>query len=449
MTKAACKLILRIGSVSLSWRTFKSLKRLGKDCNGNDIEWEILQLWSLYTFQILFSRMEWIALFIPFYYYFKMILLIATFLPGTRFPNYWFEIILVPLMHHAHSVLNYDWKGFKKEVILLPYQLIDLFLLPGFFTTEEEINAIIYLRKKQLDEASQSVLKTDPDTSRDSSCTIIEKNVSVSRPISPERKGIDLEPDSGASWSRVAASGQQLRKLSLEYRRHSLPNTVNSPTRREMRPTPENDPRFNTATNTPPTSFNLKRGAIGLRSYDSPTPSSKAHEILEDANTYISSRRVTMRSTRRANPINETVSTPIRKRNTVRVYSPRTPHDAVERLNKLVQESYDDDVSIKSGRSSSLGDGLRRFITGNPNIRLRDYLFDLDLPSVPLRENISPKRSRISVRDNLDDRELQENRRNEWNIQNEIRPTGVYTVDSNQKYKPRRSSRLAAIKTSK
>lgn len=443
MTKAACRLILRIGSVSLSWRTFKSLKRLGIDCNGDDIEWEILQLWSLYAFQILFSRVEWVALFIPFYYYFKMILLIVTFLPGTRFPNYWFEIILVPLMHHAHTVLNSDWRGFlKKEVILLPFQLIDLFLLPGFFTTDEEINAAIYLRKQQLAEASPSVLKTG-------SCTILEKNVSVSRSISPERKGIELEPDSGASWSRVAASGLQLRKLSLEYRRHSLPSIVSSPTRREMRPTPENDPRFNTATKTPPASFNLKRGAVGLRSYDSPILSQKAHETLENTTTYISSRRVTMRSTRRAKPVNETVSTPIRKRNTVRVYSPRTPHDAVKRLNKLVQESYDDDVSIKSGRSSSLGDGVRRFITGNPNIRIRDYLFDLDLPSVPTRENISPKCSRTSLRDNLDDKELRENRRNEWNIEKKIRPTGVYAIDSNKKYKPRRSSRLAAMKTSK
>lgn len=437
MTKAACKLILRIGSLSLSWRTFKTLKRLGKENNGNDIDWEILQLWSLYAFQIMFSRMEWIASFVPFYYYFKMILLLVTFVPGTKFPNYWFEIILIPFMHYAHRVLDSDWKGFiKKEAILLPFQLIDVFLLPGFFTSDEEIDAVIYLRGKQLEEASQSILKVHSKIICDSSCTTTEKNVSGSRPMSPGCKRIELGPKSGASWSRVAASSLQLRKLSVEYRRHSLPNSMNSPTRQKLRPTPENDSRFSPPTNKP-TSFNLGRGSKESSFFDSQKSSSNVQDISKD-----SSEHFTMHSTRGTKLMNETISTPTRKRYTVKVYSPRTPEDAAERLNKLVQDSYDDDVSVRSGRSSSLGNGMRRFITGNSNIRIRDYLFDLDLPSIPTGSNMSPNiRTRMSA--SRDRKEMRENRRNGWGMDKEIATKGVRTSDSSKNYKLRRSRRIA------
>jgi hypothetical protein len=145
--------------------------------------------------------------------------------------------------------------------------------------------------------------------------------------------------------------------------------------------------------------------------------------------------------------MNETFSTPIRKRCPLRVYSPQTQDDAAERLRNLVQDSYDDDVFIASGRSSSLGDGVRRFITGNPNIRIRDYLFDLDFPSIPPKENMSPKqRARISH--NLDSKYLRENRRKGWSIENKIITSGVHSPDSIQEHNPRRSRRLAAIKTS-
>lgn len=443
MTKAACKLILRIGSLSLSWRTFKTLKRFGKENNSNDIDWEILQLWSLYAFQIMFSRVEWIASFVPFYYYFKMILLLVTFVPGTKFPNYWFELILIPFMHYAHRILNSDWKGFiKKEAILLPFQLIDLFLLPGFFTSDQQIEAVIYLREKQLEEVSQSMLQVNSKIITDNSCMTTEKNVYGSKPMSPECKGIELGPESGASWSRVAASSPQLRKLSVEYRRHSLPNVIHSPTRQKLRPTPENDPRFSPPSNKP-TSFNLRRRSKESSFFDSQKSSSTTNDIAEDIITdNASSEQFTIYSTRRTKLMNETISTPTRKRNTVKLYSPRTPEDASELLNKLVQDSYDDDVSVRSGRSSSLGNGMRRLITGNPNIRIRDYLFDLDLPSIPSGANMSPNvRKRISA--SRDRKEMLENRRNGWNIKKEIATNGVRTSDSSKNYKLRRSRRIA------
>jgi hypothetical protein len=155
-----------------------------------------------------------------------------------------------------------------------------------------------------------------------------------------------------------------------------------------------------------------------------------------------------MHSTRGTKLKNETISTPTRKRNTVKVYSPRTPEDAAERLNKLVQDSYDDDVSVRSGRSSSLGNGVRRFITGNSNIRIRDYLFDLDLPSIPTGSNMSPNiRTRMSA--SPDRKEMRENRRNGWNMDKEIATKGVRTSDSSKNYKLRRSRRIAETRHKK
>jgi len=68
--------------------------------------------------------------------------------------------------------------------------------------------------------------------------------------------------------------------------------------------------------------------------------------------------------------------------------------DAASLLRQMVEENdhYDDDDdeaegyesgSSQTSRRSTLGLGVRKFITGDTSIRLRDYLFDLDMPSIP------------------------------------------------------------------
>lgn len=54
-------------------------------------------------------------------------------------------------------------------------------------------------------------------------------------------------------------------------------------------------------------------------------------------------------------------------------------------INTLIDESDEGD-----DRRATLNHRLRNFITGDTNIRIRDYLFDLDLPATPSRDSTMP-----------------------------------------------------------
>lgn len=371
MTKAACNLIFKIGSWSLNWRTFKALKKVGTDFDY-ETDWEILQLWSLYAFQVMLSNVEWIASFIPFYYYFKMIILFVTFVPGTKFANYWFEVVLIPLMHRVHRICNYDWKGFiKTEGLMLPWMLIDLFVLPGVFTTDEDIQRTRALRQKQIDESLQLSLGDNKKELNGSNKDIIV--MSEKSKISSDRKSIYTDPTPGVSWSRVTASSLRLRKFSSEHR-NSISIPITSTPRRITKPTPDN-PRMSPIAH-------LKKKELGLGSpvqqLDTRTKFSPSHKFND--------------SIERAGILNHGVYTPLKNPDRTNIDSPlTTPENQAERLRMLVNDSFDDDITLRASRSSSLGNSMRTLITGNPSIRIRDYLFDLDLPSIPHELNVSPK----------------------------------------------------------
>lgn len=200
MTRAACDLILRFSTFGLVWRSIKDLKRIteaqakgqsfcslsfdsdstevnshnDKDEDNDDNndegddffsssssdacieihDWEILQLWALYAFHVLYiySGLEWFVSFLPLYYYMKMIVLVITFLiPNTKFANFWFELLLVPMMQRVHELLNLDWKAIVyNEMMLLPWRILDLFLLPGLMS-DEEAKRVMALRQYQLE----------------------------------------------------------------------------------------------------------------------------------------------------------------------------------------------------------------------------------------------------------------------------------------------------------
>jgi hypothetical protein len=67
-----------------------------------------------------------------------------------------------------------------------------------------------------------------------------------------------------------------------------------------------------------------------------------------------------------------------------------------DRFNALLDDEEDnrEQVNNTGKRKKSLTNRLRNFITGDTNIRIRDYLFDLDLPTAPSRDsNISPSKT--------------------------------------------------------
>mmetsp|Transcript_16790 Transcript_16790/g.23646 ORF Transcript_16790/g.23646 Transcript_16790/m.23646 type:complete len:225 (+) Transcript_16790:364-1038(+) len=166
MTKAACHVIIQASSLCLTWRSIKSLK---KSAHSMDIE--ILQLWSLLAFHTVFVQIgiEGILNCFPFYYCFKMILMVITFLPGTKFPNFWFEVILVPGMERVHQACDVGVVGVVKfQVKMLPLRVLDLFL-PGIAEPDDEDGERSYasvrrLRDKQLEESSSELALTASST---------------------------------------------------------------------------------------------------------------------------------------------------------------------------------------------------------------------------------------------------------------------------------------------
>mmetsp|Transcript_16791 Transcript_16791/g.23648 ORF Transcript_16791/g.23648 Transcript_16791/m.23648 type:complete len:711 (+) Transcript_16791:348-2480(+) len=166
MTTAACRVILQASSLCLTSRSVKSLK---KSAHSMDIE--VLQLWSLLAFHTVFVQIgiEGILNCFPFYYCFKMILMVITFLPGTKFPNFWFEVILVPGMERVHQACDVGVVGVVKfQVKMLPLRILDLFL-PGIAEPDDEDGERSYgtvrrLREKQLEESSSELALTASST---------------------------------------------------------------------------------------------------------------------------------------------------------------------------------------------------------------------------------------------------------------------------------------------
>mmetsp|Transcript_4854 Transcript_4854/g.6251 ORF Transcript_4854/g.6251 Transcript_4854/m.6251 type:complete len:225 (+) Transcript_4854:32-706(+) len=166
MTTAACRVILQASSLCLTWRSVKSLK---KSAHSMDIE--VLQLWSLLAFHTVSVQIgiEGNLSCFPFYYCFKMILMVITFLPGTKFPNFWFEVILVPGMERVHQACDVGVVGVVKfQVKMLPLRVLDLFL-PGIAEPDDEDGERSYasvrrLRDKQLEESSSELALTASST---------------------------------------------------------------------------------------------------------------------------------------------------------------------------------------------------------------------------------------------------------------------------------------------
>mmetsp|Transcript_22237 Transcript_22237/g.29361 ORF Transcript_22237/g.29361 Transcript_22237/m.29361 type:complete len:225 (-) Transcript_22237:312-986(-) len=166
MTKAACHVIIQASSLCLTWRSIKSLK---KSAHSMDIE--VLQLWSLLAFHTVSVQIgiEGNLSCFPFYYCFKMILMVITFLPGTKFPNFWFEVILVPGMERVHQACDVGVVGVVKfQVKMLPLRVLDLFL-PGIAEPDDEDGERSYasvrrLRDKQLEESSSELALTASST---------------------------------------------------------------------------------------------------------------------------------------------------------------------------------------------------------------------------------------------------------------------------------------------
>jgi hypothetical protein len=143
MFRFLCSLIIRFNTLRLVWKSLKALNQQSSHTRVEDVDFELLQLWCLLAFNsvLVSSGVETVlAYIIPLYYYFKMVLCMATFLPGTKVPNFLFEVCVVPAIEWLHTLLTTDLPSLlhflKDELQILPLKLIDWLFLPGVFCLE-------------------------------------------------------------------------------------------------------------------------------------------------------------------------------------------------------------------------------------------------------------------------------------------------------------------------
>ena len=142
MTRVACAMLLNFSTARLCWRSIKALKPTEQKSAAVsldydfDVDPEIPKLWCLVAFHALYAgTIEWLISWLPLYYYVKLVLLTATFVPGTKFPAYWFDCWLVPSLDKVHVALDFDWGQYCLDAArLLPFLLIDVVFAPGLLS---------------------------------------------------------------------------------------------------------------------------------------------------------------------------------------------------------------------------------------------------------------------------------------------------------------------------
>ena len=285
MTQVACSVILHASTLRLCWRTIKATKTDQNTCNSHDdqpllqsassLDEEIPQLWTLLACHTIYAGvLESLVSWVPFYYYAKMLLLLVTFIPGTRFPNYWFECWLVPGIDRLHSALDVDWRThLMHQLRYLPLLLLDLLFVPGILGDGDDDGT---------------------EAARRDHLVAEEEAVDATELQSPSK-----------SRSRLLASGLQLRNFSKEHASWT------------------------------PSAPKLSSSLLSM------TPRKKI--VLESPTA-----TPTMRSLLAQTPAETTKAERSRRR-----------------------------------RRRTMNEKFRKVLCGDENIRIRDYLFDLDMPSLP------------------------------------------------------------------
>ena len=127
-----------------------------------------------------------------------MLLLLATFIPGTRFPNVWFTELLVPSIIQLHAALDLDWRThLVHQLRYLPLLLVDLLFVPGILGETNDDSG---------DETERRDQHTGTSSTSSASAAAAEAEVDASELQSPSK-----------SRSRIAASGLKLRTFSREH----------------------------------------------------------------------------------------------------------------------------------------------------------------------------------------------------------------------------------------
>ena len=402
--------------------------------HDEEVEFEILQGWTIIALHTLYvsTGLEYAVRFIiPFYYHLKMLLLIAFTIPSSLLWRsgkdygdnssyslsplipFCFNCIIVPGVHKCHELMDNDPRGWALYVIaVIPLLMLDLVFLPGVLLTEEERRKIRNARLVENRKVSSAHHPHHPPPP----------------PPTPPRKAFpppisyatsDISSAASHETTELMKSGDQSKE-----ERNNLQQSSKTSTRPPKTPPREDDemiieqtppPCNNTPTRrsifekgysftqTPLSPFLNKSGKKNSYNLSGFSPLAKSRitssalrlrQFSRDHNMLSTTKtRSKSKSEENSHHGDESLTLPnIRRRNKVSedIFASSSSSKPDEALDLSDIEFDEDEPPPKpKGRRNkrrerlSLGDQFRELVTGDASIRVRDHLFDLELPSVP------------------------------------------------------------------
>lgn len=448
MTQAFCALLLHYSVARLSWKTIKSLRRSRSRLQGDGtsnsnsvsaVEYEVLQGWTILAFHSLYvaTGVEYfVRFFIPFYYYFKMIFLAAAFVvPWAGMKggggdgcaglspviSYCFDYAIVPGVHKMHELVDHDPKRWAlHQLAMLPFRLIDWFVLPGVLATEEEKQRARTMRRSEeisqvppagafppriIDDNVQSTTSEEEMPGGVASeCVVMGAVMDID---THEEKTIPAEDSSQSAPMDTDDNFSSVSNVQDSFARKYRDQKEEETKIADEPPEKDDDDIYATPSrrghkksahfSTPPRSSS----SLFPRRTPSRTKSTSKKSFNSMISPVMKSRLASsaMRLKKLAGEHRDSTS-PIQTPRKVAPDATSEVAKAEETVQRILksprrQESGEDDEMSTSSRTPrrrrrerrSFGDAFREIVTGDANIRVRDHLFDLELPISPRRRN--------------------------------------------------------------
>lgn len=221
-----CSIIIRFSTLRLVWKSLKVLNHQSQDTPVDEVDFELLQLWCLLAFHtvLVYSGVEAVLGFIiPFYYYFKMVLCIATFLPGTKVPNFLFHVAVVPAIESLHTLVTSDLPSLlhflKDELHILPLKLVDWLFLPGAFCLDLPMN-----------DSNVDVSSSDEDDETEIAVELSEinneENTPQNTPLPPQMDDFSTPPPTFSPTNRTPLAPVKRKRHNNEFNDADLPGLL-------------------------------------------------------------------------------------------------------------------------------------------------------------------------------------------------------------------------------
>ncbi|KAL3792407.1 hypothetical protein HJC23_001525 [Cyclotella cryptica] len=425
MTQAFCHIALHYSTARLSWATIKSLHRnRSNKCDVKPAEYEILMGWTCLAFHSIYtsSGVEYAVRFVvPFYYYFKLLVIVVTFVVpalislnpfhfwsgerGVSNPLVaaWFNCLIVPCVHRIHELMDHDPKKWVEEQLaILPLLFLDYFILPGILLTDEERETV---RLSRSDHSWKATLKYDllsedlHNSPRMPPASLFQQDefpvpVKNDQPSKVESKDYTIKTSPNSSFSQsymqVGLDQPTVRQtenpLSPPHERRTTsifndgaPDNATSFFPRTTPTSGASKASANLCVASPVAKSRVVSSSLRLRRFSREHESCKSltprlHEPV--SSDFITSEFVGAQ--KNGEGPNTCFNDEKESYKSSTVFLPSDVHDSPNIAAGTVKP-----IKRRRRERLSLGDHFRELVTGDANIRVRDHLFDLELPLVP------------------------------------------------------------------